>query len=161
MRGYWNDTEATAHTIRDGWLFTGDLATRDEDGFFRIVDRKKDLIITSGFNVYPTEVEAVLRQFPGITDVAVLGIPDARRGELVKAFVVPAKGTRFSRSAFDAFVREHLATYKRPRAVEVLSDDLPRNVLGKVLRRVLRALPNDPEIASETITETTMKEANT
>ena len=92
MAGYWNDPDATANALRDGWLFTGDLATCDADGFFRIVDRKKDLIITSGFNVYPTDVEHVLRQFEGVEDVAVLGVPDADRGELVKAVVVPKDG---------------------------------------------------------------------
>lgn len=141
MAGYWNDPEATAKTIRNGWLFTGDLGVQDKDGFFRIVDRKKDLIITSAFNVYPTEVEQVLRRYPGLTDVAVIGVPDAKRGEVVKAVVVPKKGQRFSRSAFDAFARQHLAAYKRPRLVEVLSGDLPRNPLGKVLRRVLQTHP--------------------
>jgi long-chain acyl-CoA synthetase len=154
MAGYWNDPEATARTIRDGWLFTGDLATRDDDGFFRIVDRKKDLIITSGINVYPTEVEQILRRFPGVSDVAVFGVPDERRGELVKAVVVVKKGQRFSRASFDAFAQEHLAKFKRPRVVEVVSDDLPRNVLGKVLRRVLRTQPaetngNDEASAKE------------
>jgi len=144
MAGYWNDPVLTAHTLRDGWLYTGDLATEDEDGFFRIVDRKKDLIITSGFNVYPTEVEQVLRRFPGLADVAILGVPDERRGELVKAVVVPRKGEKFNRKAFDEFVRAHLAAYKRPRLVDVQSGDLPRNVLGKVLRRILRTQPNDP-----------------
>ena len=144
MAGYWHDPEGTERTIRDGWLYTGDLATVDEDGFFRIVDRKKDLIITSGFNVYPTEVEQVLRQFPGLADVAVLGVPDEQRGELVKAVVVPRKGERFNRKAFDEFARQHLAAYKRPRVVEVRDGDLPRNVLGKVLRRVLRMRTSEP-----------------
>ena len=94
MAGYWNDPDATADALRDGWLFTGDLATCDADGFFRIVDRKKDLIITSGVNVYPTDVEHVLRRYEGVEDVAVLGVPDADRGELVKAVVVPKDGTR-------------------------------------------------------------------
>ncbi len=105
MAGYWHDPEATAHAIRDGWLFTGDLATRDEDGFFRIVDRKKDLIITSGFNVFPTEVEKVLRKCPGVKDLAIYGVPDTKRGEIVKAVVVPVKGQHFRRSAFDEFAR--------------------------------------------------------
>jgi long-chain acyl-CoA synthetase len=137
MAGYWEDPAATAAALRDGWLYTGDLATRDADGFFRIVDRKKDLIITSGFNVYPTDVEQVLRRFEGLEDVAVFGVPDPQRGELVKAVVV-AKGGRLDRRAFDEFAREHLAAYKRPRAVEVSRGPLPRNMLGKVLRRVLR-----------------------
>ncbi len=138
MAGYWKDPETTAATLRDGWLFTGDLATRDEDGFFKIVDRKKDLIITSGENVFPTDVEHVLRQFEGVEDVAVFGVPDAQRGEVVKAVVVPREGKQFNRRAFDEFARQHLEVHRRPRVVQVVHDPLPRNHLGKLLRRVLR-----------------------
>ena len=138
MAGYWNDPAATAAVLRDGWLHTGDLATRDADGFFKIVDRKKDLIITSGCNVYPTDVEHVLRQFAEVEDVAVLGVPDAERGELVKAVVVPKDKKHFSRRAFDEFARQHLEVHKRPRVVDVVDGPLPRNPLGKILRRVLR-----------------------
>lgn len=138
MSGYWNNPEATAAALRDGWLYTGDLATRDDDGFFKIVDRKKDLIITSGFNVYPTDVEHVLARFNGIAEVAVLGVPDPDRGELVKAVVVVKPGEKFHRRAFDDFAREHLEVHKRPRLVEVVPGPLPRNQLGKILRRVLR-----------------------
>lgn len=138
MLGYWNNPEQTARTIRDGWLFTGDLGTYDEDGFFKIVDRKKDLIITSGFNVYPTDVEQMLRRFPGVKDVAVIGVPDAQRGEIVKAVLTLEPGVTFDRKAFDRFTHEHLGKQKQPRIVEVLGDDLPRNFLGKVLRRKLR-----------------------
>ena len=97
------------------------------------MDRKKDLIITSGVNVYPTDVEHVLRQYEGVEDVAVLGVPDADRGELVKAVVVPKDGRRFSRRAFDEFARQHLEVHKRPRVVEMVRGPLPRNPLGKVL----------------------------
>ena len=138
MLGYWNDPEATAHSIRDGWLFTGDLAIADADGFFRIVDRKKDLIITSGFNVYPTDVEQVLRACPGIADLAIVGVPDAERGEAVKAVIVPKAGADFRLTQFEAFCEQHLAKHKRPRLVEIASGDLPRNFLGKVYRRKLR-----------------------
>ncbi|MCS7021049.1 MAG: long-chain fatty acid--CoA ligase [Gemmataceae bacterium] len=138
MRGYWNNPEATAAALRDGWLFTGDLATCDTDGFFRIVDRKKDLIITSGVNVYPGDVEAVLRRFDQVEDVAVFGVPDPDRGELVAAVVVPRPGVTFNRRAFDAFAREHLEVHKRPRKVEVSHAPLPRSAVGKVLRRLLR-----------------------
>src|SRR5262249_44923529 len=117
---------------------TGDLATCDPDGFFRIVDRKKDLIITNGVNVYPTDVEHVLRDFDGIEDIAILGIPDEQHGELVKALVVPKNGTKFSHRAFDEFARAHLEVHKRPRVVEVVTGPLPRNQLGKLLRRALR-----------------------
>jgi long-chain acyl-CoA synthetase len=138
MAGYWNNLEATASAIRDGWLFTGDLAMQDAEGFFKIVDRKKDLIITSGYNVYPTDVEHVLSRFEGIEDVAVLGVPDPVRGELVKAVVVAKAGSRFNRRAFYHFAEEHLEVHKRPRIVEVVAGPLPRNPLGKILRRVLR-----------------------
>lgn len=140
MLGYWNKPEETAKVIRDGWLFTGDLATCDEDGFFRIVDRKKDLIITGGFNVYPADVEQVLRRFPGVSDVGVIGVPDAERGEVVKALLVMDKNVKFHRNTFDQFTAEHLAKHKRPRQVEVV-ETLPRSFLGKVVRRKLRELP--------------------
>jgi long-chain acyl-CoA synthetase len=138
MAGYWNDPEGTATALRDGWLHTGDLATMDEVGFFKIVDRKKDLIITSGVNVYPTDVEHVLHKFEGLDDVAVFGVPDPQRGELVKAVVVMKDGVKFHRRAFDEFARQHLEVHRRPRVVEVVPGPLPRNPLGKVLRRVLR-----------------------
>ena len=137
MAGYWNNPEETARVLRGGWLYTGDVAACDADGFFRIMGRKKDLILTSGFSVYPADVEHVLRQCPGVSDAAVVGVPDPQRGEIVKAVLVLKKGQRFDRRAFDAFVEEHLAKPKRPRIVE-LADDLPRNFLGKVLRRKLR-----------------------
>jgi long-chain acyl-CoA synthetase len=142
MRGYWNDASATGEAIRDGWLHTGDLASCDEQGVFRIVDRKKDLIITSGFNVYPADVEEVLRSYPGVKDVGVIGVPDDERGEAVKAVVVVESQKEFHRREFDEFVRKKLAAHKRPRDVEVREDDLPRNFLGKVLRRELRSEPS-------------------
>lgn len=146
MQGYWNDPEATSQALRDGWLFTGDLATRDADGFFKIVDRKKDLIITSGVNVYPTDVEHVLRQFEEVEDVAVLGVPDPIRGELVKAVVVPKAGITFHRRAFEEFARQHLEVHRRPRVIAVVPGPLPRNALGKVLRRLLRDQQSDAVI---------------
>jgi long-chain acyl-CoA synthetase len=141
MLGYWNDPEATARTIRDGWLYTGDLAIEDEDGFFRIVDRKKDLIITSGFNVYPSDVEPVLRGFPGVADVAVIGIPDRERGEVVKAVVALKPGAEVEMGALWTYCDKHLAKHKRPRLIEIAGSDLPRNFLGKVFRRKLRETP--------------------
>lgn len=138
MLGYWNDPSATEHALRGGWLHTGDLATCDDKGYFRIVDRIKDLIITSGFNVYPGDVEEVLRGYPGVRDVAVVGMPDAERGEIVKAIVVVDSLKTFQRREFQHFAHQHLAAYKRPRVIEVQTQDLPRNFLGKVLRRELR-----------------------
>lgn len=158
MIGYWKNPEATAEVIRDGWLHTGDLGAMDEDGYVKIVDRKKDLIITSGFNVYPTDVEAVLRQCPHVEDVAVIGEPDPVCGEVVKAVVSVKKNGAFDRASFDAFVTEHLAKHKRPRIVEVVEGELPKNFLGKVLRRKLRAESVEPtaepaEVLSETSKE--------
>jgi long-chain acyl-CoA synthetase len=139
MLGYWNNEAETKRVLRDGWLYTGDLGTCDEQGFFKIVDRKKDLIITSGFNVYPGDVEIVLRTYPGVTDVAVIGEPDEAVGELVRAVLVVQRGARFNRHDFDRFVKQKLAAHQRPRIVETRTVDLPRNFLGKVLRRELRA----------------------
>jgi len=138
MLGYWNDPEATDRVLQDGWLSTGDIATCDEDGFFKIVDRKKDLIITSGFNVVPNEIESVLRQYPGVKDVAVIGVPDERRGEIVKAIVVVERKSHFHRHGFHHFMKENLSHHKVPRLLELIESDLPRNFLGKVLRRKLR-----------------------
>lgn len=138
MLGYWNNSAASEAAIRDGWLFTGDLACRDEAGFYRIVDRKKDLIITAGFNVYPADVEETLRNCPDIADVAVVGVPDAERGELVKAFVVLRKGVAWNQARLDKFCKEKMAAHRRPKLWEHLPNDLPRNFLGKVIRRQLR-----------------------
>ena len=141
MLGYWNDSAATERVLRDGWLFTGDLATQDEDGFFKIVDRKKDLIITSGFNVYPSDVEFVVRQFTGVKDAAVVGVPDPQRGEIVKAIVAIHRNTKFDQRGLERFLKENLSHHKVPKIIEVIEGDLPRNFLGKVLRRKLRELP--------------------
>lgn len=144
MIGYWKNPEATADVIRDGWLHTGDLGAMDEDGYVKIVDRKKDLIITSGFNVYPTDVEATLRQCPHVEDIAVIGEPDPICGEVVKAVVSVKRNGEFDRATFDAFVTEHLAKHKRPRIVEIVEGELPKNFLGKVLRRKLRTESVEP-----------------
>lgn len=139
MLGYWKNPAATAETIRDGWLFTGDLASRSR-GVYRIVDRKKDLIITSGFNVYPADVEQVLRQCEVVADVAVVGVPDAMRGENVKAFVVLKPGCSWDQRILQKFCHEKLAAHRRPRLWEHVQE-LPRNFLGKVVRRQLRQVP--------------------
>ncbi len=138
MLGYWNNPEATNQMLREGWLYTGDLATRDDEGFFKIVDRKKDLIITSGFNVYPTDVEFVLKKFPDVKDAAVIGVADVQRGEIVKAIVAVNDKAKFNLHRFEAYMKENLAHHKVPKIVELLEGDLPRNFLGKVLRRKLR-----------------------
>jgi long-chain acyl-CoA synthetase len=138
MAGYWNDPEATGRALRRGWLYTGDLASCDSDGFFRIVDRKKDMIIAGGFNVFPGEVEEVIRGFPGVADAAVIGVPDVIRGEQVKALIVPRAGDQVDHKALERHCARHLAKYKRPRVIQEVQGELPRNFLGKVLRRELR-----------------------
>jgi long-chain acyl-CoA synthetase len=136
MLGYWNRAEETAQTLRDGWLLTGDMATMDEEGYFAIVDRKKDLIIAGGYNVYPREVEEVLYEHPKVLEVAVAGVPDAYHGEVVKAFVVLRGGEQATGEELREFARSRLAPYKVPRAVE-FRDELPKTLIGKVLRRAL------------------------
>jgi long-chain acyl-CoA synthetase len=137
MQGYWNRPEETAAVLHDGWLRTGDLATVDEDGYFRIVDRKKDLIIAGGYNVYPREVEDVLYSHPAIKEAAVIGVDSEYRGETVKAFVVLREGMSATAEEIIAYCREELAVYKAPKIVE-FSEDLPKSLIGKVLRRELR-----------------------
>jgi long-chain acyl-CoA synthetase len=138
MLGYWNDRAATRLAIREGWLHTGDLAAVQADGYYRVVGRKKDLIISSGFNVYPSEVEAVLRAADNVVDAAVVAAPDEQRGEVVKAFVVWEPGRKWDEQSLRAFCRERLSKHKRPRIYQQCHGDLPRNFLGKVIRRELR-----------------------
>ncbi len=145
--------KATRQAIRQGWLHTGDLAVKDTDGFYRITGRKKDLIITSGFNVYPSEVEAVLREADGVLDAAVVGQPDPRRGEIVKAFIVLKPGAQWDQEKLRAHCATHLAKYKQPRAFERCIGDLPRNFLGKVIRRELR----DGDTTPSTVTDEPME----
>jgi long-chain acyl-CoA synthetase len=137
MKGYYNNPTETARALRNGWLYTGDLAQRDSEGFFNIVDRKKDIIKTSGFLVYPAEVEEVLASFPAVAEAAVIGVPDADKGEIVKAIVVPRAGVRISLSDLEAHCLQHLGKHKRPRKIDVV-DELPKNFLGKIQRRRLR-----------------------
>jgi long-chain acyl-CoA synthetase len=137
MRGYFNRPEANAEAFRDGWFHTGDLARRDADGYLYIVDRKKDMVVTGGYNVYSKEVEQVLARHPDIADAAVVGVPDALYGEAVAAFVEPRPGTRLDAQAVIEHCRALLAGYKKPRHV-VFVESLPRNSLGKVLKSELR-----------------------
>lgn len=136
MKGYYKMPEETAHTIRNGWLYTGDLATMDEEGYFTIVDRKKDMVIVGGYNVYPREVEEVLYNHPGVVEVAVVGVPDPNQGEAVKCFVV-LKDQSLTEEGLKAYCREHLAKYKVPSSIEFL-EELPKNTTGKILRRALK-----------------------
>lgn len=136
MAGYWEMPTETANALRDGWLYTGDIARMDEDGYFYIEDRKKDLIIASGFNVYPREVEEVLSTHPDVLEVAVAGVPDAKRGETVKAWVVKKPDSTLTEEALIEWSKEQLARYKYPRLVE-FRDELPRTTVGKILKREL------------------------
>ena len=137
MKGYWNRPDETAAAItEEGWFHTGDIARMDEDGFFYIVDRKKDLIITSGYNVVPREVEEVLYMHEKVQEAVVAGVPDAVRGENVKAYIVLKAGQQSTPEEISEFCREHLAPYKVPRLVE-FRDELPKSQVGKILRRVL------------------------
>src|SRR5262245_2682337 len=137
MMGYWHQPEATAETLRDGWLHTGDLATMDSDGYISIVDRKKDMIIVSGYNVYPREVEETLFKHPAVADAAVVQYPDPYQGESVMAFVVLKQGESATEQDIIEFCRNEIAVFKCPRKV-VFTDALPKNNTGKVLRRELR-----------------------
>lgn len=135
--GYLHDAEQTARVLTaDGWLRTGDIATADEDGYLYLVDRAKDLIIVSGFNVYPAEVEEVLGEHPGVAEVGVVGVPHPHHGEAVKAFIVPKPGTHLDEEQIIEWCSDHLARYKCPTKV-LFVDQLPRNVSGKLLRRSL------------------------
>ena len=140
MLGYWRRPDATAEMIRNGWLHTGDIAIMDQDGFFRVVDRMKDMIIVSGFNVYPTEVEAVLFQHPKVLKACVVGLPDDTTGERVKAYVVPKEGQSLTADELGAWCRDPalgLTGYRAPREFEI-RESLPETLIGKVLRRVLQ-----------------------
>jgi len=137
MSGYWKKPDATAEVFVDGWFRTGDIATIDDDGFIKIVDRMKELVITGGFNVSPTEVEDALRGFSGVADVAIVGIPNDRDGERVVAAVVPKQGQTVDATALRAYARENLAAYKVPKHV-YLVDELPKSLIGKVLRKKVK-----------------------
>ncbi|MDX2024607.1 MAG: AMP-binding protein [Deltaproteobacteria bacterium] len=136
MKGYWKRDDETAKVMHDGWLYTGDIAVMEPDGFFRIVDRKKDMILVSGFNVYPNEVEEVVAKHPGVLEVGAIGVPDEKSGEVVKVVVVK-KDESLTEQALIEFCRESLAGYKVPKFVE-FRKELPKTPVGKVLRRALR-----------------------
>ncbi|MGD7021478.1 long-chain-fatty-acid--CoA ligase [Rossellomorea vietnamensis] len=136
MKGYWNRPEETEMTLKDGWLLTGDLGYMDERGYFYVVDRKKDMIIAGGFNIYPREIEEVLYEHPEVQEVVAAGIPDPYRGETVKAYIVLKENSKLTEEDLDSFARKHLAAYKVPRIYE-FRDELPKTAVGKILRRAL------------------------
>jgi long-chain acyl-CoA synthetase len=137
MQGYWQRPEATAETIVNGWLLTGDMGYMDEEGFLFIVDRKKDLIISKGINIYPRELEEVIDRFEGVKASAVIGIEDEKSGEIPIVYIELEDGVdRLDEVGLKAYMREHLANYKIPRQIHHI-DELPKNATGKVLKRVL------------------------
>jgi long-chain acyl-CoA synthetase len=143
MMGYWKNPEETAKVMRDGWLLTGDVGRRDEDGYYYITDRKKDMLLVNGSNVYPREIEEILYQYPGVKEAAVIGVPDPRKGEIPVAFVSPIPDVPLDSKQILQFVRERLADYKIPRRIEIIPA-LPRNATGKILKTSLRGIAAPP-----------------
>ncbi len=137
MKEYWNNPQETAAQMKNGWLSTGDIVVQDEDDYFAVVDRKKDMIIAGGYNIYPREIDEVLYQHPKVADAVAVGIPDDYRGETVKAFVVVKAGETLTEEEIIGFCGEKLAAYKSPNIVE-FRDQLPKSAVGKILRKVLR-----------------------
>jgi len=137
MNGYWNRPDDTADAIRDGWLHTGDVGYFDSEGYLYIHDRLKDMIVSGAENVYPAEVERVLTEYPGIADVAVIGVPDKRWGEAVKALVVAKPDTTLIEKDIIEYTRIHIARFKCPKSVDIV-DSIPRNPSGKILKKQLR-----------------------
>jgi long-chain acyl-CoA synthetase len=135
--GYHNKPEETSKAIRDGWLYSGDIAYMDEDGYFFIVDRKKDIILTSGYNVYPREIEEVLYEHPKVQKAAAIGIPDVKRGENIKVYVVPNEGEAVTSKEIMDYCEQKLAKYKLPSEIEI-RDSLPESNVGKILKKELR-----------------------
>jgi len=156
MRGYWNRPEETGQVLRDGWLFTGDVARMGADGFFSIVDRKKDLIITGGMNVYPRDVEEPLYAHPKISEAVALGVPDARWGEAVKVYIVLREGQTATAQEIIDYCRTRMARYKVPKQVEFRSE-LPRSLIGKVLRRQLLQEEKDARVAADAARDATRR----
>ena len=138
MKGYWGRADATAEVCKGGWFASGDMATVDEDGYFFIVDRKKDMIIRGGYNVYPREIEEVLYEHPAVSEVAVVGVPDDSLGEEVAAAIVLKSGAEASADEMRAYAKERVAAYKYPRRIW-FPDELPKGPTGKILKREIKA----------------------
>jgi long-chain acyl-CoA synthetase len=137
MQGYWNNKDLTSASLRNGWFYTGDLARVDQEGFFYIVDRKDDLILSSGFNVYPSQIEEVLEKHPKIKEAAVIGVPDRIKGQAIQAVIVLREGMQGDKEEFLKYCKENMPEYRMPKAI-LLRDAIPRNPAGKILRRVLK-----------------------
>jgi acyl-CoA synthetase (AMP-forming)/AMP-acid ligase II len=138
MKGYWRNPEATAETIKNGWLHTGDIGYMDDSGYLFIMDRSKDMIISGGENIYPREIEEVLIQHPAVREVAVIGVPDPKWGEGIKAVVSLVEGKSVTEDELILFCKDHIASYKKPKSVDFVNE-LPKSNYGKVLKRELRA----------------------
>jgi long-chain acyl-CoA synthetase len=141
MLGYYNNPEETRKTIVDGWLYTGDIGYIDQDGYFYITDRKKDLIIVSGFNIFPREIDELIYQHPKVKEGITVGIPDPKKGERIKVYIVLKEGEVATQEEFIAYFKERLTPYKIPSVIEFRSE-LPKSMIGKILRRVLREEEN-------------------
>jgi len=139
MKGYWRNPEATAATIRNGWLDTGDMGYMDDNGYLFIMDRSKDMIISGGENIYPREIEEVLIKHPAVREVSVIGVPDPGWGEAIKAVIALVPGRKASEKELIAFCKENIASYKKPKSVDFV-EKLPKNNYGKILKRELRAI---------------------
>jgi long-chain acyl-CoA synthetase len=139
MTGYYKKPEETAHALRDGWFYTGDIGYFDEEGYLTISDRKKDLIVASGFNVYPKEIDEILFEHPRIIEACCIGVPDEYRGETVKAYIVIKPGETLTKQDVISFCKEKMAGYKVPTLVEFI-DELPKSAIGKIMRRELREI---------------------
>jgi len=140
MRGYWKNEDLTSAALRDGWFYTGDLARMDQDGFFYLVDRKDDLIISSGYNIYPNQIEEVLEKHPKIREAAVIGVPDRIKGQAILAVIVLREGMQGDKEEFLNYCKENMPDYRVPKTI-LLRDAIPRNPAGKILKRVLRQEP--------------------
>ena len=145
MQGYWHMPQATDDTIKNGWLFTGDFATMDEDGYISIIDRKKDLIIVKGMNVYPREVEEVIYKYPGVDAVAVIGIPSIEQGEIIAAYIQAKENETIDEKDLRNYLAKHLANFKLPRIINVI-ENIPLTATGKVLKRELKELVKNGKI---------------
>jgi len=139
MMGYYKNPEETANVLKDGWFYSGDIGCFDEDGYLKIVDRKKDMIIAGGYNIYPVELDGVLFDHPKILEACTIGVDDGYRGETVKAFVVLKEEETLTEEDVTAYCRENLASYKVPKIIEFI-DELPKSAVGKVLRRKLKEM---------------------
>jgi len=139
MMGYYNKPEQTKEAVKDGWFYTGDLGFFDKDGYLSVVDRKKDMVIAGGYNIYPVEIDNLLYEHPKILEACAAGVPDKYRGETIKAFIVVKPGETLTEEEVIAYCKQNLAAYKVPQRVEFM-DELPKSVIGKVLRRKLREM---------------------